>query len=71
MIVLPMAGSSGGSSGPPTAGTPARSRRVVGLAMGDRLHRDLALAALRKAPVMRRPPEGLVRDTDVATGVIR
>jgi putative transposase len=34
------------------------SRRVVGWAVGDRLHRDLALAALRKALVMRRPPRG-------------
>lgn len=34
------------------------SRRVVGWAVGDRLHRDLALAALRKALVMWRPPRG-------------
>ena len=34
------------------------SRRVVGWAVGDRLHRDLALAALRKALVMRRPVRG-------------
>ena len=31
------------------------ARRVVGWATGDRLHRDLALAALRKALAMRRP----------------
>ena len=36
------------------------SRRVIGWAVGDRLHRDLALAALRKALVLRRPPEGLI-----------
>jgi len=40
------------------------SRRVVGWAVGDRLHRDLALAALRKALVMRRPPEGLIHHSD-------
>ncbi len=36
------------------------SRRVVGWAVGDRLHRSLALAALRKALVMRRPAKGLI-----------
>ena len=40
------------------------SRRVVGWAVGDRLHRDLALAALRKAPIMRRPPKGLIHHSD-------
>lgn len=30
------------------------------LAVGDRLHRNLALAALRKALVMRRPPNGFI-----------
>jgi hypothetical protein len=40
------------------------SRRVIGWAVGDRLHRDLALAALRKALVMRRPPEGLIHHSD-------
>ena len=34
------------------------ARRVVGCT-GDRLHRDLALAALRKALAMRRPAAGL------------
>lgn len=38
--------------------------RVIGWAVGDRLHRDLALAALRKALVMRRPPEGLIHHSD-------
>ncbi len=32
----------------------------VGWAAGDRLHRDLALAALRKALTVRRPREGLI-----------
>ena len=40
------------------------SQHVVGWAVGDRLHRDLALAALRKALVMRRPPEGLIHHSD-------
>lgn len=40
------------------------SRRVIGWAVGDRLHRDLALAALRKALVIRRPPEGLIHHSD-------
>ena len=40
------------------------SRRVVGWAVGDRLHRDLALAALRKALIMRRPAKGLIHHSD-------
>ena len=36
------------------------ARRVVGWSTSDRLHRDLALAALRKAVVMRRPAAGLI-----------
>jgi transposase InsO family protein len=40
------------------------ARRVVGWAVGDRLHRDLALAALRKALVMRHPPAGLIHHSD-------
>ncbi|WP_375382413.1 IS3 family transposase [uncultured Sphingomonas sp.] len=40
------------------------SRRVVGWAAGDRLHRDLALAALRKTLIMRRPPKGLIHHSD-------
>ena len=40
------------------------SRRVVGWAVGDRLHRDLALAALRKALAMRRPPTGFIHHSD-------
>jgi transposase InsO family protein len=40
------------------------ARRVVGWATGDRLHRDLALAALRKALTMRRPAAGLIHHSD-------
>lgn len=40
------------------------SRRVVGWAVGDRLHRELALNALRKAIVMRRPKPGLIHHSD-------
>lgn len=40
------------------------ARRVVGWAVGDRLHRGLALAALRKALVMRRPKAGLIHHSD-------
>jgi len=40
------------------------ARRIVGWAVTDRLHRDLALAALRKALVMRRPAAGLIHHSD-------
>lgn len=40
------------------------ARRVVGWATGDRLHRSLALAALNKAFVMRRPKPGLIHHSD-------
>jgi len=40
------------------------ARRVVGWATGDRLYRDLALAALRKALTMRRPAAGLIHHSD-------
>lgn len=40
------------------------ARRVVGWAVGDRLHRKLALAALRKALMMRLPSEGLIHHSD-------
>jgi putative transposase len=40
------------------------ARRVVGWATGDRLHRDLALVALRKALAMRRPAAGLIHHSD-------
>jgi putative transposase len=36
------------------------SRRVVGWAVGDWLHRELAISALQKAIIMRRPKPGLV-----------
>ena len=40
------------------------ARRVVGWATGDRPHRELALAALRKALTMRRPGPGLMHHSD-------
>jgi putative transposase len=40
------------------------ARRVVGWAVSDRLHRELALAALRKALLVRRPPAGLIHHSD-------
>lgn len=40
------------------------ARRVVGWAVGDRLHRDLALAALSKALLTRRPSAGLIHHSD-------
>ena len=40
------------------------ARRVVGWAVGDRLHRNLALAALRKALTMRGPSKGLIHHSD-------
>jgi putative transposase len=40
------------------------ARRVVGWATGDRLHRDLALVALRKALTMRRPAPRLIHHSD-------
>ena len=40
------------------------SRRVVGWSVGDRLHRSLALAALRQALAIRRPSPGLVHHSD-------
>lgn len=40
------------------------SRRVVGWDVGDRLHRQLAVNALRKAIVMRRPKPGLIHHSD-------
>lgn len=40
------------------------SRRIVGWAVGDRLHRRLAIAALQTALTMRRPPEGLIHHSD-------
>jgi putative transposase len=40
------------------------ARRVAGWSTGDRLHRDLALAALREALVLRRPSAGLIHYSD-------
>jgi len=40
------------------------ARRVVGWAVSDRLHRGLALAALRRALLMRRPSAGLIHHSD-------
>ena len=40
------------------------ARRVVGWAVGDRLHKELALEALRKALAIRRPEAGLIHHSD-------
>ncbi len=40
------------------------ARRVVGWAVADRLHREPALAALRKALAMRSPASGLIHHAD-------
>ncbi|SFD25164.1 Integrase core domain-containing protein, partial [Devosia psychrophila] len=40
------------------------SRRIVGWTTSDRLHRALALSALRKALVMRQPGAGLIHHSD-------
>jgi putative transposase len=40
------------------------ARRVVGWAVSDRLHQELALEALRKALVIRQPSEGLTHHAD-------
>ena len=40
------------------------ARRVVGWATSDRLHRGLALSALRRALVVRRPAAGLIHHAD-------
>jgi transposase InsO family protein len=40
------------------------ARRVVGWAVADRLHQELALAALRKTLIMRRPAPGLIHHAD-------
>ena len=40
------------------------ARRVVGWAVSDRLHKELALAALRRALVIRRPMVGLIHHSD-------
>ena len=40
------------------------ARRVVGWATSDRLHKELALSALRRAITMRIPPKGLIHHAD-------
>jgi putative transposase len=40
------------------------ARRVVGWAVSDRLHKELALTALRRALVVRRPTVGLIHHSD-------
>ena len=40
------------------------SRRIIGWSAGDRLHRNLALAALRRAFAIRRPEPGLICHSD-------
>jgi len=40
------------------------SRQVVGWAAGDRLHKELALTALRRTLVVRQPPSGLMHHAD-------
>lgn len=40
------------------------ARRVVGWAVSDRLHKELALRALRRALVVRRPAAGLLHHSD-------
>ena len=47
------------------------ARRVVGWATGDRLHRDLALSALRKSLTMRRPQPGWSTIQTVAASIAR
>jgi putative transposase len=40
------------------------ARRVVGWAVSDRLHKERALTALRRALAIRRPPAGLTHPSD-------
>jgi putative transposase len=40
------------------------ARRVVGWAVSNRLHKGLALEALRKALAVRRPGKGLIHHSD-------
>jgi transposase InsO family protein len=40
------------------------SRRVVGWAASERLHKELALTALRRALVVRQPGPGLLHHSD-------
>jgi transposase InsO family protein len=40
------------------------SRRIVGWAVGDRLKKELPMAALQRTLVLRRPPPGLLQHSD-------
>ncbi len=40
------------------------SRRIIGWAVSDRLKKDLALNALRRAITIRRPPKGVIHHSD-------
>ena len=53
-----------GSSALPMMVIDLFARRVVGWATSDRLHKELALSALRRAIVIRRPPAGLIHHAD-------
>ncbi len=53
-----------GSSALPMMVIDLFARRVVGWATSDRLHKELALSALRRAIIIRRPPAGLIHHAD-------
>ena len=40
------------------------SRRIVGWATSDRMKRDLAMTALKRALVLRQPPKGIIHHSD-------
>ena len=41
-----------------------KSRKIIGLSMGERLSQDLASAALKDAVQRQKPPEGLIHHSD-------
>lgn len=41
-----------------------KSRKIIGLSMGDRISQDLASSALKDAVQRQRPPEGLIHHSD-------
>jgi transposase InsO family protein len=43
-----------------------KSRKIIGLSMGDRISQDLASAALKDAVQRQKPPEGLIHHSDRA-----
>jgi putative transposase len=47
------------------------ARRVVGWAVSDRLHKELALRALRKALAIRRPGGGLTHQRTAVVNIVR